>query len=71
MTDQAAISYRVRTAHGTVHSMTDGRVYRLRGGMYRNRSSSPIGKADCGALTSGAAAVTIADVTCRICSAGH
>lgn len=62
-------TYNVRTGHGTVHRMTDGRTYRLHGGGCTNRLGQGAGKADCGTLTSAAATPTDQDVTCPKCLA--
>jgi hypothetical protein len=65
-----ASAYNVRTAAGTVHRMTTGRTFRQYGATRTNRGpSSPCGKADCGALTSAAAAVTDQAVNCPKCGA--
>lgn len=59
----------VRTARGTVHALTVGRTYTLQGYRTTNRAGSVTGKADCGALTSGAATHTTEPVTCARCNA--
>lgn len=57
----------VRTARGTIHTLTIGREYRLHGYPCVNREGAETGKADCGSLTSGAAEVTTDAVTCPKC----
>jgi hypothetical protein len=60
-------THNVRSAHGTIHSLTDNRVYIFRGMKAENRPGSKFGKADCGAITSGAARVTDEPVNCAKC----
>ena len=61
------MTFNVRTAHGTIHSMTDGRTYRLYDMTVTNEAGRVTGKADCGAHTSGAAKLTDEPVTCAKC----
>lgn len=74
MTEQAttpqpetAATLNVITGSGTVHRLTAGRTYTHRGWASANRPGSPVGKADCGSLTSQAAKVTDAPVSCPGC----
>jgi hypothetical protein len=60
-------TYRVKTAHGTVHSMTDGRKFTNGGLKVANSRSRVQGKADCGSLTSSAASFTDEPVNCAKC----
>jgi hypothetical protein len=64
-------THNVRSAHGTVHRFTDGRVYTFRGMRAENAHGSRFGKADCGAITSGAARVTDEPINCAKCQAAH
>jgi hypothetical protein len=59
----------VRTARGVIHALTVGREYTLQGYRTTNRVEFVTGKADCGALTSGAATHTTDPVTCPRCLA--
>lgn len=60
-------TYRVKTAHGTVHSLTDGRRFTNQGLKVTNRAGRVQGKADCGSLTSSAATLTDEPVNCAKC----
>lgn len=59
--------YNVRTGSGTVHTFTAGRARTVRGVRTVNRPDSPVGKADCGAITSAAATLTDEPATCPKC----
>lgn len=59
-------TFHVRTAR-TVHSLTIGREYTEHGRRSTNSADTVIGKADCGAITSGAATHTDQPVTCPRC----
>lgn len=59
----------VRTAHGTIHTATIGRTYKIHGLPQKNRAGSATNKADCGALTSMAAEIVTDPVTCLKCLA--
>ena len=61
------MTYNVRTAHGTVHQMTAGRTFTMRGSARVNKPEVVNGKADCGALTSSAASHTTEAVNCKSC----
>lgn len=66
------VKQNVRTAHGTIHSATIGRTFKLHGYPQTNRAGVAAGKADCGALTSTAAEVVPAHshpVSCPKCLA--
>lgn len=58
-----------RTARGVVHALTVDRIYTTDGRHKINRPGSATGKADCGAITSGAATLTTDPVTCPRCLA--
>lgn len=63
----AGTEYRVKTAHGTVHKMTDGRKFTNAGIKVTNSRTDVRGKADCGSLTSSAATSTSDPVNCAKC----
>jgi len=66
-----ALKYRVRTAHGNVHAMTDGRKFTNAGLKVANQFGRVQGKADCGSLTSSAATLTQEPVNCLKCIAAN
>ena len=59
--------YTRRTGAGTVHTMTAGKGYTLRGHWLTNDPANLWGKADCGALVSTAASPTEEPVNCAKC----
>lgn len=71
---ETGTKFNVRTAHGTIHTMTVGEFGRAipsnaDGKLYRraNRIDQAPGRADCGTLTSMAARCTAEAVTCSKC----
>lgn len=66
--DMNPTAINVRTATGTVHSLTVGRTYKQYGVTCTNKATSQIGRADCGAQTSSAASLTDEPVNCGKCS---
>lgn len=62
-----ATTYRVRSAHGRIHILVDGRKYKVHGILFVNRADSMCGRADCGAVTSTAATLTHEPANCERC----
>lgn len=63
----SATKYRVQSAHGRIHILTDGRKYKVHGIPFVNSAESMCGRADCGAVTSTAADLTHAPANCERC----
>lgn len=63
----SATKFRVQSAHGRIHILTSGRASKRHGIPFVNDATSMCGRADCGALTSGAATLTHAPANCERC----